>query len=231
MIEVQTAVRSFDGADGQRVAALDQVDLRVAEGEFVTLVGPSGSGKSTLLFTIGAMMKPDAGRVVFDGKDLYSTSPGERARVRRTSIGFVFQTFNLIPYLSCLENLVLAARLAGDSRETAVERSELMLRRLGLAARLGHRPSKLSVGEQQRVALGRAVVHRPRLLLADEPTGNLDPGNCAQVMQLLAELNAGGQTILMVTHDPRLADSGHRVVTMSAGRVSDDRRLPPSRAA
>ncbi|MBI5547106.1 MAG: ABC transporter ATP-binding protein [Deltaproteobacteria bacterium] len=223
MIEMHSVVRRFNGPAGQPITALDRIDLRIEQGEFVTLVGPSGSGKSTLLFTIGAMMRPDAGKVILDGKELDAMGPGARARLRRTAVGFVFQTFNLIPYLSCLENLVLAARLSGDSRRTAVDRSSQMLQRLGLGERVRHRPSELSVGERQRVALGRAVIHRPRVLLADEPTGNLDPASTEQVMDLLRELHAEGQTIAMVTHDPRLAETGERVIGLRAGRLVEDR--------
>jgi putative ABC transport system ATP-binding protein len=227
MIEMVSVVRRFKGPGGRSVSAIDGVSLQISGGEFVTLVGPSGSGKSTLLFTIGAMLRPDTGRVLLDGKDLYAASASQRALVRRTAVGFVFQTFNLIPYLSCIENLALAAILSGTPRTEAFQRSREMLGRLGLSERLEHRPAELSIGERQRVAVGRAAIHRPQVLLADEPTGNLDPSSAERVMQLLHELHREGQTIVMVTHDPKLAETGQRTIRLGEGRVLLDRATVP----
>jgi putative ABC transport system ATP-binding protein len=223
MIVLDAVSKTFSGRRGAQVTALDRVDLTIASGEFVAVVGPSGSGKSSLLFTVGGLMHPTAGEVRLGEHALYDLDPGRRAALRRTEVGFVFQTFNLVPYLSCVENVAVPATFAGVAVPEAKQRARAMLERLGLSARAEHRPGELSVGERQRVAVARALVNGPRVLLADEPTGNLDPANADQVMSLFRDLHAGGQTIVMVTHDPRLAERAGRVVALDAGRVSEDR--------
>jgi putative ABC transport system ATP-binding protein len=190
----------------------------------VSIVGPSGSGKSTLLFAMGGLSEPTTGEVRLGDRSIYALDVAGRAALRRTDIGFVFQTFNLVPYLDCLENVALPAVLAGRPRAQALAASAAMLERLGLSARARHQPAQLSVGERQRVGIGRALVNGPKLLLADEPTGNLDPALAESVLGLLLELRAGGQTIAMVTHDPRLAARADRVVALERGRVVDERR-------
>ena len=182
----------------ERVAALQDVTLSVARGEFVTVRGASGSGKSTLLLTLGGMVRPTSGSVSIDGQDLYALSTRERARLRADRIGFVFQMFHLIPYLTALEN-VLVPELAGATQ--GPEEARAMLERLGVAERADHRPPELSTGERQRVALARALLKGPEIILADEPTGNLDPDNAGQVMGHLAEFHRAGGTLLVVTHD------------------------------
>jgi putative ABC transport system ATP-binding protein len=225
MITVENVTKSFPGGRGREdVRALAGVSLHVRESEFVSIVGPSGSGKSTLLFAIGGLSEPTSGEVRLDGRSVYTLDGAARAALRRTEAGFVFQTFNLVPYLDCLDNVALPAHLAGRPRRDAVAGATAMLERLGLAARAHHFPAELSVGERQRVGIGRALVNGPKVLLADEPTGNLDPGLASSVVDLLLELRAGGQTIVMVTHDPRLAARTDRVVVLKQGLVLEERR-------
>jgi len=222
MIQVDHASKLFPGKNGKPVTALRDISLNIEVGEFVMIVGPSGSGKSTLLFTIGGMQHPSEGKVLFADADIYALSSGKRAALRRTRIGFVFQTFNLVPYLSCHDNVVVPAVLAGKSRRTSLIRAKELLARLGLSDRLKHRPSELSVGERQRVALCRSMINEPDVILADEPTGNLDETMTDEVMDILKSLNAGGQTIMMATHDPRLAEQGTRLVTLRDASVVQD---------
>jgi predicted ABC-type transport system involved in lysophospholipase L1 biosynthesis ATPase subunit len=223
MIRLDTVTKAFAAPGGGELRALDCVSLRIDAGEFVAVVGPSGSGKSTLLYTIGGLSAPTAGELRLGDANVYELDVEARAALRRTDVGFVFQTFNLVPYLDCLENVVLPAVLAGRARAEATELAARMLERLGLSLRQRHRPAQLSVGERQRVGIARALVNGPRVLLADEPTGNLDPATAAGVMDLLLELNREGQTIVMVTHDLRLAERARRVVRLRSGAVEDDR--------
>jgi len=197
--------------DGQEVRALDGFDLSVERGEFVAVRGPSGSGKTTLLLTVGGMVRPSQGRVLVGGEDIYAMSARERALWRARHVGFVFQMFYLLPYLDVLEN-VLVPDLAGSraTRQQAVE----LLERFGLSDRLNHRPPELSTGERQRVAIARAVLNRPELLLADEPTGNLDPDSAEAVMGHLADYHKEGGTVLLVTHEPVAARHAQRVVEL-----------------
>lgn len=223
MIALDSVTKVFPGRNGrQAVRALDGVSMSIAAGEFVTVIGPSGSGKSSLLFTIGAMMAPSTGEVKLGEIGVYDLSPRRRAELRQRHFGFVFQTFNLLPYLTCRDNVALPAVLAGAQRTEARERAEAMLGRLGLGDRLCHRPAELSVGERQRVALSRSLINRPAVLLADEPTGNLDPVMTDRVMELLLEINAEGQTIMLVTHNHHLAEGGRRVVHLRDGRIDDE---------
>jgi putative ABC transport system ATP-binding protein len=217
MIRVENLTKSFAAPGGGEVHALAGVTLWIDRGEFVAIVGPSGSGKSTLLFAMGGLATPTAGHVFLGETRVYDLDREARAALRRTEVGFVFQTFNLVPYLTCLENVALPALLAGRPRAEAFEAATRVLERLGMSARRNHRPAQLSVGERQRVGIGRALVNGPRVLLADEPTGNLDPATADQVMGLLRELNAEGQTIVMVTHDLRLADQAGRIVRLRSG--------------
>jgi putative ABC transport system ATP-binding protein len=223
MIRIENVTKAFGVAGGEEVRALDAVSLRVLAGELVSIVGPSGSGKSTLLYAMGGLAAPTSGDVYLGETRVYDLDADGRAALRRTELGFVFQTFNLVPYLTCAENVMLPALLAGRSRAEAAETAARLLERLGLSARRQHRPGQLSVGERQRVGIGRAIVNGPRVLLADEPTGNLDPGTADGVMELLRELNADGQTIVIVTHDLRLAEQAKRVVRLRAGTVEEDR--------
>jgi putative ABC transport system ATP-binding protein len=223
MILVENVTKSFPAPrGGDEVHALRTISLRIQAGEFVAIVGPSGSGKSTLLHAIGGLSAPTAGHVKVGDADVYDLGVEERAALRRKDVGYVFQTFNLVPYLTCVENVLLPAQLAAVPRSEARQRAISTLERLGLAARGAHRPGELSVGERQRVGIARAIVNGPRVLLADEPTGNLDPATADEVMRLLQELNGDGLTIVMVTHDPRLAAQAGRIVRLEAGRVVAD---------
>lgn len=204
------------------VDALADADLEIAEGERVALVGPSGSGKSTLLSLIGGLDRPTSGRILVGGHDLAALSPDDLARYRSAEVGFVFQTFRLLSHLSLAENVALPAILAGTPREHAEGRACELLARVGLAARAGHRPSNASSGEQQRAAIARALMNRPALLLADEPTGNLDADSAGAVLALIDELHASeGLTLIVATHDPDVAGRAGRLIRLRAGRLAE----------
>ena len=205
---------------GQLVKALDDATLHIPQGDFVSLVGPSGSGKSTLLLMLGGMLSPSQGRVLLGAKSVYDLSPSERAEMRRAKVGFVFQTFNLVPYLSALENVQVPLFLAKVDDKTQKDRAAALLERLGLADRLDHKPGELSVGQQQRVALARMLANDPAVILADEPTGNLDPETSQQIIRFLEEFNAEGKTIVMVTHDPRAAKRAKRTLRLQNGAIT-----------
>ena len=217
MLKLENVTRWFDGPSGS-VKALDAVSLSVDAGEFVAVQGPSGCGKTTLLLTAGGLLKPSAGDVFVNGRNLYRLSAEARSRQRAETIGFVFQQFHLVPYLTVLEN-VLAPTLALPDREAA-ERAEALLERFHLVHRKHHKPAALSTGERQRTALARALLNRPRLLLADEPTGNLDEKNSEIVLRHLAEFARDGGVVLLVTHDPRAAGFAQRTVRMAEGSLT-----------
>jgi len=201
------------------VIALESTRLDVQSGEFIALVGASGSGKSTLLTILGGMLAPTEGKVWFDGQSLYELSVAERAHLRRLKMGFIFQSFNLVPYLSAQQNVEVPLLLRGESRRAQHKRSLELLAMVGLADRAKHKPCQLSAGQQQRVALARALVNKPRVILADEPTGNLDPATRESVLSFFDELHRSGTTIVMVTHDPRAAERASRIVGMADGSV------------
>jgi putative ABC transport system ATP-binding protein len=213
------------------VRALEEVSLRVARGEFVAIMGPSGSGKSTLMNLLGLLDRPSAGAYLLDGVDLHGKGEGELARLRRERLGFVFQSFNLFPRASALDNVARPLAYAGVGRGERRRRARAMLERLGLADRAGHRPHELSGGQQQRVAIARALVNDPDVILADEPTGNLDSASGAAVLGILQGLNDRGATLLMVTHDERVAHHAKRIIRLFDGRVVEDSAVPePLRA-
>jgi putative ABC transport system ATP-binding protein len=200
------------------VQALRDVDLAVARGEFLAVIGPSGSGKSTLFHILGGLAPPTAGEVWIDGVELRSLTENERTEMRQKKIGFVFQKYNLLPTLTARHNIAIARALAGGTAQPPG--FEDLLKLLGIANRLDHRPSALSGGEQQRVAIARALVNRPAILLADEPTGNLDTANSNAVLEILRDLNKRqGQTILMITHNPEAAAFADRTVQMRDGQM------------
>jgi len=203
----------------QRIRALDGVSLVVAAGEFVAIMGASGSGKSTLLNAIGGLDHPTRGRIRVAGEEITALNEAGLSRYRRRRVGFVFQKFNLLGAYTAIENVEFPLMLAGVPERERRARAERALGAVGLADRQRHRPSELSGGQQQRVAVARALVNDADLLLADEPTGNLDSQTSAEILALLAELNAGGRTVLMVTHDERLAAYAHRVVKMQDGKI------------
>ena len=204
--------------------ALDCIDLEIADGEFVAVMGPSGCGKSTLLNIMGMLDSPTAGSYLFDGKEVAGLSETDLADTRKKNIGFIFQSFNLVDELSVRENVELALLyhdIPGSERKARVDR---VLDKVGIAHRARHRPTQLSGGQQQRVAVARALVGEPRLILADEPTGNLDTAHGEEVMRMLRQLNQEGSTIVMVTHSPAHADYASRVVNMLDGRILQERR-------
>jgi putative ABC transport system ATP-binding protein len=219
MIEIKNVTKSYE-MGGEHVLALDGVSLTVEEGDFLAVTGPSGSGKSTLLFTMGGLLTPTKGAVSVRDTDIYGLHPRERARFRRENIGFIFQTFELLPYLTALENVMLPLSIAGIDSVEQRERAREGLSRVGLAKRVGHKPSELSGGEQQRVSIARGIVNQPEILLADEPTGNLDRKTGDGIIDLLKGLNErDGQTIVIVTHDTSTAEEANRVINMIDGRV------------
>jgi putative ABC transport system ATP-binding protein len=202
------------------VAALQGVNMAVAPGEFVSIMGPSGCGKSTMLHVIGGLARATRGRVLLDGNDLASMSDAARTSLRRHKVGFVFQKFNLLPTLDAHHNITLAQHIHGNGYDP--HRFEMVTSLLGLSGRLKHKPSELSGGEQQRVAIARAIISEPKIVLADEPTGNLDTKSSDTVLGLLRQLNKElGQTIVMITHNPEAATYGNRVLHMRDGQVVD----------
>ena len=219
MLSVRNLSKSYPGADGV-VQALADVSLEVGEGELVAVRGPSGSGKTTLLLAAGGLLAPDSGTVELDGRQPYMLDPDARAALRAAAVGFVFQQFHLVPYLSVLDN-VLAPTLASDVPD-AEDRARELIERVGLVDRADHLPDALSTGERQRVALARALLNRPKLLLADEPTGNLDQQNAATVLGHLADFANKGGAVLLVTHDIFASALPHRTLRLEAGRVADE---------
>ncbi len=224
MSEAALSIRGLERTyktEGEKLTVLQGADLDVAAGELVGLVGPSGSGKSSLLHAAALLEKPNAGQVLIDGRDGLKLSERARTRMRRCEIGFVYQFHHLLPELDALENVTLPRRIAGAGAREAAQDARAVLVSLGLEARLRHRPPQLSGGEQQRVAIARALVNRPRILLADEPTGNLDPATSDQVFDALAEAcRSFGAAGLVATHNHALAARMDRVVTLQNGRIS-----------
>ncbi|MDQ5896130.1 MAG: putative transport system ATP-binding protein [Pseudomonadota bacterium] len=225
LIELERVERTFRLGDSE-VHALRGLDLRIEAGEYVAVMGPSGSGKSTLLNILGLLDPPSGGRLRLEGRDVTTLSPDEQAAVRSRRIGFVFQSFHLVPRLSAAENIALPMVLAGIAPKERQARVAQALKDYGLASRADHRPSELSGGQRQRVAIARATIMQPPLLLADEPTGNLDRATGDEVVRLLEELNARGVTLIVVTHDAGLGARARRRLMMEDGRLQRDERLP-----
>lgn len=223
MIRLENVTRVYRLGEAQ-VRALAGVSLTIPQGSFTALMGPSGSGKSTLLHILGLLDRPTGGRYLLQGRDVGELSDSERTLLRRHTIGFVFQFFHLLPRLTALGNVELPMLFAGFPRSERRERAEAALAAVGLAHRASHRPDQLSGGERQRVALARAVVMRPKLLLADEPTGNLDRASAREIMELISGLNRGGLTVVLVTHDPAIAAYAGRVLRMADGQVVGEER-------
>jgi putative ABC transport system ATP-binding protein len=220
VIELQGVSRVFETED-VRTHALDDVNLRIERGEYIAISGPSGCGKSTLLSILGLLDSPTVGAYLLDGQPVTSLDAKARAQVRNRQIGFIFQSFNLLGDLSVVENVALPLTYRGMSSADRMTHAERALERVGMSHRAKHFPSQLSGGQQQRVAVARAVAGDPAILLADEPTGNLDSRNGEAVMKLLSELHAGGATICMVTHDPRFAEHAKRVIHLLDGKIVD----------
>jgi len=218
MIAVNDVTKSYI-IGGNQVNALHGVSLEISEGDFMAVTGPSGSGKSTLLYTLGGLLTPNTGRVLVNDSDIYSLNQRMRAKFRRDNVGFIFQTFELLPYLTALENVMLPLSIDGVSGWEQEDRAYDSLEKVGLDERADHKPTELSGGEQQRVAVARGLVNEPKILLADEPTGNLDQKTGDGIMGLLSDLNEEGQTIVFVTHDQSRTVIANKVIGMIDGGI------------
>jgi putative ABC transport system ATP-binding protein len=229
MIKIHDLSKVYRTADVE-TTALDQVNLEIEAGEFIAIMGPSGCGKSTLLNVLGMLDSPDAGSYAFAGENVAGYSENRLAEIRKQNIGFIFQSFNLVDELTVAENVMLPLLYQKVPAKERDERVQAVLERVGIAHRADHRPQQLSGGQQQRVAVARAVVTDPKLILADEPTGNLDSTNGEEVLNLLNQLNGDGTTIVMVTHDQGHADHASRVVNMLDGRILSENvvSMPPA---
>lgn len=219
MISLKKICRIYQ-VGGQTIHALDHVDLDISRGEFVAVMGRSGSGKSTLLNMLGCLDRPDAGHYVLEDRVVSSMDDDSLSRVRNRLMGFIFQSFHLLPRKSALENILLPRLYHEDGlREVDHERALHLLQRVGLEDRINHKPNELSGGQRQRIAIARALINKPKVILADEPTGNLDSKTSAAIMSLLQNLNRGGQTIVMVTHEAAVADFASRRINMQDGKI------------
>ncbi len=218
LLELRGVTKHYDMGESE-VRALDGVDLQIFEGEFIAILGPSGSGKSTLMHLLGFLDQPTNGTMFFDGEDVSGIVSNERAMIRADKIGFVFQTFNLLPRLSVLGNVILPTTYSRTAQTGVKERALAALKRVGMSERAGHRPSQLSGGQRQRVAIARALMNEPRLILADEPTGNLDSATAESILGLFGELNAQGRTVVLVTHDEKVARHTRRQIHVLDGRI------------
>lgn len=216
MVVVENISKCYRTRRGD-VYALRDVNLRIEKGEFVVLSGPSGSGKTTLLMAIAAMLRPSSGRICVGQSDIYAMAISERARFRAGNIGFVFQMFHLVPYLNIVQNVLLAGRLSGRNASKAA--AEDLLGQLGLGERTGHKPAELSAGEKQRAAIARALFNQPKIILADEPTGNLDPDNASAVLGHLAEFHGKGGTVIVATHGPGALEYADRTIRLRDGGI------------
>jgi len=218
VISIQDVKMSYSLGDVE-VPVLHGVSFEVYKGEFVAITGPSGSGKSTLMYLVGCLDYPTSGTIKLDGTDITQLTESDLAQVRGKKIGFIFQSFNLVKYLSAMENVSLPLMFRGITAGKRAELAKKFLEKVGLSHRLDHKPSELSGGEQQRVAIARALAGEPELILADEPTGNLDSKTGAEIIEMLEKLHAEGKTIVMITHDPGLAKRANRIVRIRDGRI------------
>lgn len=219
MIKFQNVSKKYKKRN-KIVKALDDVSFEVDKGDFIAVVGPSGSGKSTFLLTLGGMLTPESGKVIIENDSIYDLNYDQRSLIRQKKIGFVFQTHNLIPYLTAKENVQLPLMIAGANKEVQEKKAEELLEKLGLGDRLDHKPSELSIGQQQRVALARVLANNPSIILADEPTGSLDPESRQKVITFLTDLNKQGKTIIFVTHDLQNIASVKKVYKIDEGCLS-----------
>ncbi|MBM3781519.1 MAG: ABC transporter ATP-binding protein [Acidobacteria bacterium] len=226
LIETRNLWKTYVMGD-EEIHALKGVSLSIERGEYVAIMGPSGSGKSTLMNLIGCLDTPSQGTYLLNNKEVSTMKDDELARIRNEEIGFVFQTFNLLPRATALHNVELPLVYAGMSKKARLEQAESALKRVELSHRMGHRPNELSGGQRQRVAIARALVNNPSILLADEPTGNLDSKTGVEIMALFARLHAGGNTIIVVTHEADIAAYAHRVISIRDGQVEKDYTQTP----
>lgn len=221
VIEIRNIIRNFQL--GQEVVhVLKGIDLDIEKGEYVAIMGPSGSGKSTLMNLLGCLDTPTSGKYILNGKDVSQMSDDELADIRNKEIGFVFQTFNLLPRTTALENVALPMVYSGIAKADRMKRAEEVLTNVGLADRMDHKPNQLSGGQRQRVAVGRALVNRPSIILADEPTGNLDSKTSVEIMHLFDEIHNAGNTVILVTHEEDVARHAHRIIRLKDGMIESD---------
>lgn len=221
VIELRNIIRDFK-LGSQTVHVLKGIDLEIKKGEYVALMGPSGSGKSTLMNLLGCLDTPTSGSYNLAGRDVSQMKDNELAEVRNKEIGFVFQTFNLIPRQTALQNVALPLVYAGKTKETRIAQAKNVLNEVGLADRMDHRPNQLSGGQRQRVAIGRALVNSPSIILADEPTGNLDSTTSLEIMKLFDEIHKNGNTLIIVTHEEEIAQYAHRIIRLRDGMIESD---------
>lgn len=221
VIEIRNIIRDFPLGQ-ETVHVLKGIDLDIDRGEYVAIMGPSGSGKSTLMNILGCLDTPTAGTYILNGKDVSKMTDDELAEIRNQEIGFVFQTFNLLPRTTALDNVALPMIYAGASKTARIERATKVLQDVGLADRMDHKPNQLSGGQRQRVAVGRALVNNPSIILADEPTGNLDSKTSLEIMQLFDDIHQAGNTVILVTHEEDVANHAHRIIRLRDGIVESD---------
>lgn len=221
VIKIRDITRDFP-LGNEVVKVLKGIDLDIERGEYVALMGPSGSGKSTLMNLLGCLDTPTSGTYELNGRDVSNMTDDELAEIRNKEIGFVFQTFNLLPRTTALENVALPMIYAGASKSERTERAKQVLTDVGLADRMGHKPNQLSGGQRQRVAVGRALVNKPSIILADEPTGNLDSKTSLEIMNLFNEIHKAGNTVILVTHEEDIAENAHRIIRLRDGMVESD---------
>ena len=223
VIEIRNIIRDFPLGQ-ETVHVLKGIDLDIQRGDYLAIMGPAGSGKSTLMNLLGCLDTPTSGSYNLNGKDVSKMSDDELAEIRNNEIGFVFQTFNLLPRTTALENVALPMIYAGISKKERTQRAEEVLEDVGLADRMDHKPNQLSGGQRQRVAVGRALVNNPSIILADEPTGNLDSKTSEEIMDLLDEIHKNGNTVIVVTHEEDIAAKAHRIIRLIDGMVDSDTR-------
>ncbi|MDT0651396.1 ABC transporter ATP-binding protein [Autumnicola edwardsiae] len=223
VIEITNITRDFPLGQ-ETVKVLKGIDLNIERGEYVAFMGPSGSGKSTLMNLLGCLDTPTSGSYILNGKDVSKMTDDELAEVRNKEIGFVFQTFNLLPRTTALDNVALPMVYAGYSKSDRTKRAQEVLTNVGLGDRMDHKPNQLSGGQRQRVAVGRALVNKPSIILADEPTGNLDSKTSVEIMHLFDEIHAAGNTVILVTHEEDIAEHAHRIIRLRDGVVESDER-------
>ncbi|WP_109300534.1 ABC transporter ATP-binding protein [Aquimarina sp. AU474] len=223
VIEIRNIIRNFQLGQ-ETVYVLKGIDLDILRGEYVAIMGPSGSGKSTLMNLLGCLDTPTGGTYILNGNDVSKMTDNELAEIRNNEIGFVFQTFNLLPRTTALDNVALPMIYAGASKKDRTVRAEEVLTDVGLADRMDHKPNQLSGGQRQRVAVGRALVNKPSIILADEPTGNLDSKTSIEIMNLFDEIHAAGNTVIIVTHEEEVATHAHRVIRLRDGVIESDVR-------
>jgi putative ABC transport system ATP-binding protein len=221
VIEIRNIIRDFP-LGTETVHVLKGIDLDIERGEYVAIMGPSGSGKSTLMNILGCLDTPTGGSYILNGQDVSKMTDDELAEIRNKEIGFVFQTFNLLPRTTALENVALPMIYSGKSKADRVKRATKVLQDVGLADRMDHKPNQLSGGQRQRVAVGRALVNEPSIILADEPTGNLDSKTSLEIMQLFDDIHAAGNTVILVTHEEDVASHAHRIIRLRDGMVESD---------